>query len=180
MNKVKINNNSVYLAWTDASPLHDQLTASIQPIQEQLPAPHFIQEEKEHKESRHATAKKATSATEEITEAASAHSSANQTSASLSTSTQGIRSELIQRQGQTQHQSTKKSSGEITIGIVAGRKLRLTALEVAAALIGSSFSLIITTSIPLQDLLTKPVRIYHPLFFRPQQLLSYEKGLSTT
>ena len=37
MNKVKINNNSVYLAWTDASPLHDQLTASIQPIQEQLP-----------------------------------------------------------------------------------------------------------------------------------------------
>ena len=64
-------------------------------------APHFIQEEKEHKESRHATAKKATSATEEITEAASAHSSANQTSASLSTSTQGIRSELIQRQGTT-------------------------------------------------------------------------------
>jgi len=101
MNKVKINNNSVYLAWTDASPLHDQLTASIQPIQEQLPAPHFIQEEKEHKESRHATAKKAASATEEITEAASAHSSANQTSASLSTSTQGIRSELIQTQGTT-------------------------------------------------------------------------------
>jgi hypothetical protein len=70
--------------------------------------------------------------------------------------------------GQVYHRANKGWSGEIAIGLVAGTKLRLFSVEVAAPLLGS---------LPLEDLLTKPVRFAIAFFVASTIAIFWKKVL---